>query len=65
MSASNYPPGMTRRDYDHVEGIIRCENCGADITKALEDSDHPEASVCPGGCPERDWDRVRDEREGY
>lgn len=65
MSASNYPPGMTRRDYDHVEGVVRCEECGCDITREIEDLDlDPEAPlVCPGGCaedPREDYDYMRD-----
>jgi hypothetical protein len=56
---------MSQRDLDHVEGVIRCEDCGADITKALEDSDDFEATSCPGGCPERDWDVDRDREEGF
>lgn len=23
----NYPPGMSRRDLDWVEGIVRCDEC--------------------------------------
>ena len=63
---SNYPPGMTRAHYDHVESITRCEECGTDISYEWEDglceNDIPR---CPGGCAERDWDVVRDEQEGF
>lgn len=44
MSASNYPPGMTRSDWDHVEGIVRCADCGAELP---EDAD---SETCPEGC---------------
>lgn len=27
MSLSNYPDGMTSRDWDHVYGIARCWEC--------------------------------------
>ena len=55
----NYPPGMSRSDYDHVEGITRCMDCGADISIDWEagecDEDYP---ACPGGCgPDPDQER--------
>lgn len=27
MSLSNYPPGMSSGDWDHVYGIVRCGEC--------------------------------------
>lgn len=66
MSASNYPPGMSQRDYDHVNGVTRCEECGADISIEWENGEVDDDNVvCPGGCAEKDWDAERDMREGF
>ena len=57
MSLSNYPPGMSRSDMDHVEGITRCVNCHADISRAWENGEVEDESCpeCPDGCaPEYD-----------
>ncbi len=59
--ASNYPDGMSRSDYDHVEGVIRCQSCGADITREWEDAEE-DITECPGGCYEPDPDLMLEER---
>lgn len=64
MGLSNYPPGMSRSDMDHVEGITRCLECGADISEQWEAGEINEADpVCPGGCHEPDYDAAREQRE--
>jgi hypothetical protein len=51
-AASNFPPGLTREDMDHIEGVVRCKECGLDITRALGyDEEGEEITRCPGGCP--------------
>ena len=59
MSFSSYPNGMGRADLDHVEGVVRCEDCGADITRLVEDYGQ-DVTCCPDGCEDP---QVFDRRE--
>lgn len=49
MPGDNYPPGMSRRDLDHVEGIVRCVDCGAELPEEY-DGVPWDGDTCPGGC---------------
>jgi hypothetical protein len=46
---SNYPPGMTSSDWDHVYGIARCP-CGAELPERDAAGEPYEGDECPDGC---------------
>ena len=69
MSLSNYPPGMTSEDYDHVEGKTpdgHCAMCGGDLFLGQEvyptlDGEH----ICPDCLPDYVDEFYGGDMDGY
>lgn len=53
MSLSNYPPGVTGNE-NHLTGVVRCTDCGRDITRAWENDECEDVEwpTCPDCCRE-------------
>ena len=56
----NYPPGMSRSDYDHVNGVVRCCWCDTPLPETDQDGRPLHTNECPGGCHAEEPDAARE-----